>query len=1369
MKICYKFLLTAVALCLMTWIAAAQDPIAYYPFTNDASDASGFENHASVNGAHLAQDRFGVANSAFHFDGETNFLSAPNGVHLNTDLATVSFWVNVTEIPGQGEAYLISFGGWQERYKVSLPSHGKLIWTTNADAISDMDAGDGNELQVGVWTHVAMVHDGAQDKIYMNGVLANQKDVAGNLNATDKPLGIGYNIVEPGNYFNGALDEIMIFGEALTDQQIADLYADQSTPPVFGDALVAEYAFSNNLMDGTVFANQAKGTDVKMTTDRFGFGYSAVAFNGTSSHLDIDNSAQLNSPATTVSFWINVGALPGQGEVFVASFGGWQERWKISLPSHGKIVWTTNHTNGISDMDAGDGNELQSGEWKHLVFVHDGAQDKIYMDGAVIATKDVVGDLNATTMPLGLGYSPIDNGLFFDGSLDEVRIYNYALDDQAIADLYAEQSMNPANPTTLVAHYPFAGDANDATQFGNHARVQGATTTVDRFGYGSNAYAFSGAEMIYASNSVQYNSDFTSVSFWVRVGALPDQGEAYLLSFGGWQERWKISLPQHGKPVWTTNNTSGISDMDSGDGNELQVGVWMHAVFTHDGAKDKIYLNGALVAEKDVAGALNSTAYPLGMGFNPIDGGSYFTGDLDDVQIYNVALTDQEVADLYALQNTPPLFNETLVANYPFSRGAYDETPFNNHGWVNGALPAKDRFGRANQAYWFDGVSSNITASNSEQLSSPAATVSFWVNPQSLPGQGEVYLLSYGGWQERFKISLPSHGKPVWTTNNTSGISDMDSGDGNELQVGTWTHAVFVHDGAQDKIYFDGVKVAEKDVAGDLNETVYDLGIGYNIIDNANFFNGFLDEVRLYNVALTDQEIADLYAEQSQAPALADTIAPWAPLDLTGVVTFTDVDLSWCAATDNVGVTGYNVFLDSVPYMATAETSASLSGLDPLTEYTFGVTAVDSAGNESLMTTLQLTTGVDEAPDTIPPTPPGNLMASVGANSIVLSWEPSTDNQAVGGYIVYVDGIFVDSLEANATSILIGGLDPETPYYCEVQAFDLAGNLSEFAELEVTTGPPVVSQEEGLVAWYPFEGDANDATPYNNHGVIGGDPVFEDVTDRPNAAGQAIVFDGDMDSVLAANAVQLISDYTTVSFWIRVDGQSLDDPEAYVLDFGHWDERWKISLPQHLKIVWTTNSKNAQFDHAVSDMDAGDGNELVIGFWWYVTMVHDGDDDIIYLDGVEVNRKPAPGTLNSTGRPFHMASCFCDGLYFQGALDEVKVYNKALTAEEVEKLYTTGTTSIPYIADELKGYVDLLYPNPGSDMITVQHGFSDRQDLLVRVYDQSGRQIDAQEFDRWELQSGQLTWNVADYSAGYYTLNFVYGGKNLGSVPFIRK
>jgi len=1373
MRRMYLWLLPAWLLLFTASVLHAQQIVAHYDFNGSAKDVSANANHASIHGASLTQDRFGRANQAFLFDGEKSYLVANNTAQLQSPTLSVSFWVRADEIPAQGEVYILSNGGWQDRWKISLPSHAKPIWTTHATSCcSDLDIGDANALVVGEWTHVVMIHDGTKDKIYANGVLANEKDAPGDLNTTTRPLGIGYDPIDGDYFFNGALDEIIIYDAALSDVEVANLYADQSTAPVVTNDLVASYSFSGNLLDGSGYANHANGKDVSFIPDQFGFGKKAVHFDGVGSGVTASNSSHLNSATTTVSFWVNATSLPASGESYIASFGGWQERWKISVPSHGKMVWTTHATSCCSDLDAGDANALVPGTWTHAVFVHDGTMDRIFINGLLAAEKAAPGDLNSTTHPLGIGYDPIDVANYFNGSVDEFQIYNYALNDAEIGNLYAEQSTTIIDPDPLVLNIPFTGDLKDISQFENHGESADASLTYDRFGYPNNAISIDPvtASGVTVANSPQYNSDWTTVSFWVKMNELPATGEVYLMSFGGWQERWKLSLPSHGKVVFTTYATTCCSDMDAGDGNELVPGEWTHVVAVHGTMQDKIYINGALAASKDVGGPLHDTNYPVGIGWDPIDMGSFINGDMDEVQIYSSPLSDQEVADLYAAQSTPLVFAGDIVADYKLNGNATDDSPYHNKGDIFGANAAQDRFGRANHSMNFDG-GDGISADNSPVLNSPHTTVSFWVNPNSLPATGEVYLLSFGGWQERWKISVPSHGKAVWTTHATSCCSDLDAGDGNALVPGTWTHMAMVHDGVKDYIYVNGVLANEKDAPGDLNSTVHPLGIGFDPIDVANYFDGRLDDVLIYKTALSASEIAGLYADQAADPGETDITAPDAPLGLEGTVSFTTVTLTWQPSTDGEsGIAGYNVYQDGALIGTTEETTAVIAGLTPLTSYEFGVSAVDLAGNESLASYITLVSGMDETPDITPPSTPANLAISAGANSVVFSWDASTDDTAVKGYVTFVDGAYIDSLDAETVSIFIGGLEPSTLYAFEVYAYDFAGNDSEIAFIVGTTTEPVETAEPGLVAHYPFEGNANDATPYNNHGVIGGNPTFQTVTNRPNAAGMSIVFDGDADSVLAPNAVHLISDYTTIGFWIRVDGINLDDAEAYILDFGHWSERWKISLPQHTKIVWTTNGNNVQFDEFISDMDSKDGNELVPGFWWYVTMVHDGTDDIIYLDGVEVNRKPVPTDLNSTALPLGMGNNPIDGgQFFEGSLDEVKIYNKALTSTEILQLYNTGTTGIKDLQNELLKYVDILYPNPTTDELIIKHGFGTGQDLLIRIFDQSGRQVGSKRVAVGDMDNGYISLDVAGLANGIYSLNFVLGGNVLGSMPFVKQ
>lgn len=1353
LQVCFLFILGI--------IGVAQSPVAQYNFNGNVNDGSSFANNATANALSLGSDRFGWANRAAIFDGSQSSVTASNAAQLNSPQATICFWVKMGALPVQGEVFLLSHGGWQERYKISVPNHGKPVFTTNhSNGISDMDAGDGNTLNVGEWKHVTFVHDGAKDIIYFNGVKAAEKNVVGTLNNTTKPLGIGYDPIDNTNFANASIDEVMLFNAALTDVEILAIYNAQNTAPTVTQGIVANYKLNGNARDDSQYANHGRSS-AKGTTDRFGFGNSALSYDGVATEVTAPNAGHMNSETVTVNFWIKVNALPANGEAFIISNGGWQERFKISLPTHGKPVFTTNHTNGISDMDSGDGNDLKIGQWTSVTMVHDGLQDKIYFDGALKATKDVVGTLKATTKPLGLGYNAIDGGNWLNGSLDNVTIYNYALSDSEIAELYNNDSTFPGIASNLVADYSLNGNAEDDSQLANDGEIVSGSSTTNRHGWANNA--LNGAA--WATNSEALQSPYTTISFWAKANTLPGSGEVFLMSHGGWQERWKISLPAHGKPVFTTHPGFCCSDMDSGDGNTLVPGVWKHVVMTHDGVSDKIYMDGELANEKAVAGALDKTKHPLGIGFDPIDFGSYFDGAIDDVQIYNEALDATQIKAIYDSQKATPVITDKLIASYAFSNNGKDATAYNNTANNNGASFGKDRFGKANKAASFNGKTSKMTAANSPQMNSDLLTVSFWAKPNSFPASGEVYLLSNGGWQERWKISLPSHGKPVFTTHAASCCNDTDSGDGNALTIGEWKHVVMTHDGVEDRIYVNGALANSKPYSGNLASTVQPLGIGYDPIDNGGFFDGSLDEVQLYSVALSAQEVADLYALQNTPPADADTEAPGAPLNLSAAVDFTTVNLSWLESNDNVGVTAYNVYQDGAVIGTTEKNSISVADLQPLTDFVFGVSAIDDAGNESAISTLTVTSGQDETPDTTPPSVPGNLSGNAGFSSVLLSWDESIDDRKLAGYVVSVDGVYFDSLDENTTTVFIGNLDPETPYSFEVYAFDLSGNNSAAAELTISTTKPLDTGEDGLVAHYPFDGNANDATPYLNHGAIGGNPVFETATN--NAGGMNIKFDGDADSVLVPNGVQLISDYTTVSFWIRVDGKNTNDAEAYVIDFGHWDQRFKISLPQHLKIVWTTNGKNTQFPVFISDMDSGDGNEMVQGFWWYVTMVHDGEKDLIYVNGQLANSKPVSTKLNSTSRPL----CFGNnpiegGQYFIGALDNVKIYNKALTATEIEKLFTTGTTGVKDLVD-LEKYNINIYPNPISDKLNISHSFKGNN-LQVRMNDAMGRQLNRTTYNAGQLNTGVIIIDMNNYSQGMYFIDFILDGNTLGSMKVVK-
>ncbi len=194
-----------------------------------------------------------------------------------------------------------------------------------------------------------------------------------------------------------------------------------------------------------------------------------------------------------------------------------------------------------------------------------------------------------------------------------------------------------------------------------------------------------------------------------------------------------------------------------------------------------------------------------------------------------------------------------------------------------------------------------------------------------------------------------------------------------------------------------------------------------------------------------------------------DNTPPSVPTNLSASgITTTSFTLSWNASTDNLGVDVYEVFIDGASQGTQAGTSALISGLNPATQYSATVRALDAAGNTSNESnSLSVTTATP--PDTIAPTVPGNLTASnIGETSLDLSWAASTDNIGVIGYEVFQDG---NSLGTTATTnYSVSGLSPDTTYGFSVRAYDAASNYSaQTPVLSVTTLAPPPDTEAPTV------------------------------------------------------------------------------------------------------------------------------------------------------------------------------------------------------------------------------------------------------------------------------------------------------------------
>jgi hypothetical protein len=210
-----------------------------------------------------------------------------------------------------------------------------------------------------------------------------------------------------------------------------------------------------------------------------------------------------------------------------------------------------------------------------------------------------------------------------------------------------------------------------------------------------------------------------------------------------------------------------------------------------------------------------------------------------------------------------------LAACYTFDGNAQDMSGNGNHGTINGASPASDRMGNPNSAYSFDGTNDYIEISN-DVISSSEFSVSFWSRADQLKSH-IAFMLVPDNPADRLSISVNySHnGSPAifWDFGNIfgSGRSAIYPAS----TIGMWEHYVFVSSASGDSmlIFRNGILLSGEKKSSPISDTTRTLRIGSG--NNANFFLGLLDDIRIYHRVLNRAEISALYNNASSCSPVA--------------------------------------------------------------------------------------------------------------------------------------------------------------------------------------------------------------------------------------------------------------------------------------------------------------------------------------------------------------------------------------------------------------------------------------------------------------------------------------------------------------------
>ena len=817
-------------------VANTTDLLAYYKFNNNSLDSSGNGNDGTHGGN--PQNITGVINEAYEFDGIDDYVNLSN-LSLSGTQMSITGWINSENISKTQRI----IGRWtsagnQRSFHFSLGS--SLGLSVSDDGLPASGASSNTILNDNQWYYIAVTYNAGNVTFYLNG----QEDGNG---TTDASINPAYTITYIGilqhdfdnaidAYFNGTIDELSIYNRTLSPEEInkeyyrradtmnatAEFDLDNLTVGYYNwncegynlnnDSDWADANWTFNILEGPTLPSNGTHHNLSVQNNsvnnvyvyrldedtitnpiwKYGdnIGKCAMSFDGIDDFINISDDSSLSSVNKTLSAWVKLNE-DGSPQLIA---GKTNEQW-----------FTYNNTMGgciidrlgfaIYDGDwqcASSTFKPESGKWYYLSGVYDGTNIYLYIDGILESGPVAQGNPSDTSYPFTIGASD-GNANNFNGSIDEVQIFNRTLSSAEITESYQRGRIGLKSNITnnLVGAWGF--DANcsgagviDESGNDNSGTISGATWknktswyiegNQEEFGLfldGNGDYV-----NVSDDDSLSFGNDTDddpfSVSAWIYM---KDATQFRILNkaFNSTYHEYMFATTSTDKLIFQLRdevNTEYIrtdSNIDMG----VYEDEWIHVVGTYDGSSQasglNLYIDGNPIDSTDLSNsytAMHNSGGNLYMGtfFVSTGGKDYGNGSIDEVRIFNKTLTSSEIKDLYSREligaSTELYDNDaTLVGYWDFdtiSDQYADKSGNNNDGTAigNTSVSFVDYFtedGTASSVYdqaaVFDGIGDYVTISQPGVGIDPFS-VSSWIKADSNHSAGGIIRSTTGDRSE---------------------------------------------------------------------------------------------------------------------------------------------------------------------------------------------------------------------------------------------------------------------------------------------------------------------------------------------------------------------------------------------------------------------------------------------------------------------------------------------------------------------------------------------------------------------------------------------------------------------------------------------